>query len=67
MRHLTRDNLLGLPQAGPVVVGQPKRHLDMKDIEQLDKMIRPAGRNGAGAHGIFERQIPADNPGKDFS
>ena len=67
LRHLAGDNLLRLPQPGPVVVGQPKRHLDMQDIEQLDKVVGPAGRNRARAHGIFEGQVPADNPGKDLT
>src|SRR5580704_7929669 len=30
-------------------------------------MVRPAGGQRAGAHGVFQRQIPADNPGKDLA
>ena len=67
LRHLPGDDLLRLPQPGPVVVGQPKRHLDMQDVEQLDKVVGPAGRNRARAHGIFEGQVPADNPGEDLA
>ena len=54
-------------QRRPVVVGEPQRHLEVKNIEQLDEVVGPAGGNGAGAHGVFERQIPADDPGEDFA
>ena len=52
---------------GPVVVGQPQRHLQMKDIQELDEVVRPAGGNRARAHGVFERQVPADDPGENFA
>ena len=52
---------------GPVVVRQPQRHLDVENIEQLDEVVRPAGRDRARAHGVFQRQVPADNPGEQFA
>ena len=54
-------------QRGPVVVSQPERHLDMKDIEQFDEVIRPSGRHGARTHGVLERQVPADDPREQFA
>src|ERR1700675_239739 len=30
-------------------------------------MVGPAGRNGAGAHGVFGGEVPADNPREEFA
>src|ERR1019366_10616967 len=46
---------------------QPQRHLDVENIEQFDEMIRPTGRYRTRAHGVFEREIPADDPGKNLA
>ena len=54
-------------QASPVIVGQPQWHVDVEDIEQFDEVVRPSGRDGAGAHGVFEGQVPADDPGEQFA
>ena len=67
LRHLASDNILGCLQAGPVVVRQPQRHFDIENIQQLDEVIGPSRRHGAGAHGVFEREVPADDPGEDFA
>ena len=67
LRHLPGDNIFGGAQSGPVVVGQPQRHLDVEDIQQFDEVVRPARRHRAGAHGVFERQVPADDPGEQFA
>ena len=50
-----------------MIVGQPERHLQVKDLQQLDEVIGPAGRDGAGAHGVLQREIPSDNPGENFA
>ena len=67
LRHLPRNHVLRGLQRRPVIVGQPQRHLDMKDIQQFDEVIRPARRHRAGAHGVFERQVPADDPRQQFA
>src|SRR6266481_6090493 len=66
LRHLTRHQILRCVECCPVVVGQPQRHLDVEDIQQLDEMVRPARRNRARTHGIFKRQIPTDDPSKEL-
>ena len=65
--HLTADRLDRLAERGPVVVGQPERNLDVKDVEQLDEVVGPAGADGAGAHGVLQREVPADDPGDQIS
>ena len=49
-----------------MIVSQPQRHLDVEDIQQFDKVIRPARRDRTGAHRVFQRQIPADDPRQQF-
>ena len=39
----------------------------MKNIEQLNKVVRPAGRDGARSHRVLERQVPTDNPSEYFT
>ena len=65
--HLPGDDFFRYPQTRPVVVGQPQRNLDMENLHELNEVIRPAGRDRARAHGIFQRQVPADDPGKEFA
>src|SRR6266436_5231882 len=60
--HLARDNLRSGAQPRPVVIGQPQRHLDIENIEQLDEVVGPSRGNRARAHGVFQREIPADDP-----
>src|SRR5207248_8646676 len=62
--HLARHDFFRSTQCGPVVISQPKRHFDMKNVEQLNEMVGPSRRHGACAHGVFQRQIPANNPGE---
>jgi len=50
-----------------VVVGQPQGKLDVKDVEQLDEVVGPAGADCAGSHGVFQREVPADDPGNQFA
>ena len=66
-RHLAGDSGFGRAQRRPMVIGQPQRHLEVENIQQLDEVIGPSGRNRAGAHRVFERQVPADDPGEDFA
>ncbi len=42
LRHLPGNNILRGLERRPVIVGQPKRHLDVEDIQQFDEMIRPS-------------------------
>ena len=67
LRHLPRDHGLRRPYRRPMIVGQPQRHLNVEYVEQLYKVIGPAGRYRAGPHGVFQRQIPADDPGEEFA
>ena len=67
LRHLARDDFRGSVQPGPVIIGQPQWHFDMENIEQLDEVVRPAGGNRAGAHGVFQGEIPANDPGEEFA
>ena len=39
LRHLAGDDVLGRAQSSPVIVGQPERHTDMEDFQQLDKVV----------------------------
>ena len=66
-RHLACNHLRSGAQSCPVVVGQPQRHLDLENIEQLDEVVGPAGRNRARTHGIFQREVPADDPGEQLT
>ena len=65
--HLSRNGFLGYTQRRPVIVSQPERHFDIENIQQFNKVIRPTGRNRAGAHGVFECEIPTYDPGKNFT
>ena len=67
LRHLASNDFLSLGYRRPMIVGQPQRHLDVKDVEQFNEVIRPARRNRAGAHGVFEGQIPANDPRENFA
>ena len=66
-RHLPRHRVLGCTDSRPVVVGQPQRHIDLENLEKLDEVVRPARRNRAGTHGVFQRQVPADDPREQFT
>ena len=41
--HLTGDNVFCGYQSRPMIVSQPQRHLQMKNLQKLYEMIRPAG------------------------
>ena len=36
-------------------------------LEQADDVARPADRHGGRAHGVFEDQVPADDPGEELA
>ena len=36
-------------------------------MQQRDDIARPADGDGGGAHGVFEDQVPADDPGEDLA
>src|SRR6202011_208745 len=61
------DNLRGGVKAGPVIVSEPQGHFYVEDVQQLDEVVGPAGGDGAGTHGVFECEIPADDPGEKFA
>ena len=67
LRHLASNDFLSLGNRRPMIVGQPERHFDVEDVQQFNEVIRPARRNRAGAHGVLEGQIPANDPREDFA
>ena len=38
------------------------RQVDAEHVQQLDHVARPAHRDRGRAHGVFEHQVPADDP-----
>ncbi len=50
-----------------VRVTQDRGEMDAGCSEQPDRMVRPADRDRARAHRIFEDQRPADHPGQDLA
>ena len=38
-----------------------------KVVQQADDVARPADRDGGRAHGVFEDQVPADDPGDELA
>src|SRR5260370_42590437 len=50
-----------------MIVSEPERHFYVKNVQQLDEVVEPARANGAGAHGVFEGEIPPDDPGEEFA
>src|ERR1700720_278441 len=50
-----------------MVVRQPKRNFQPEDIQEFDEVIRPSRGYGAGAHRVFESQIPPDNPREELT
>ena len=65
--HLAGDHVFRGLERGPVIVGQPQGHFDVEDFQQLDEVVGPSGRYRAGAHSVFQRKVPADDPGEDFA
>ena len=43
------------------------RQLDPVHVQQLHHVARPAHRNGGRAHGVFQHQVPADDPRQQFA
>src|SRR6266446_4627749 len=39
----------------------------MKNIQQLDEVVRPAGGTRACSPGVFQRQVPANDPGQQLA
>ena len=50
-----------------MVVRQPERYFQPEDIQEFHEVIRPSRGYGAGAHRVFESQVPADNPRKELA
>jgi hypothetical protein len=67
LRHLPRDYVFRGTQPGPVIVCQPQRYFDVQNVQQFDEVVGPAGRDCARSHGIFKRQVPADNPREELA
>src|SRR5262249_4299634 len=51
LRHLAGNGAFRGAERRPVVVGQPQRYFQVKDIEKLDEVVRPAGRYRTRSHG----------------
>ena len=59
-----RDDALGRV----VIVHQPHGKLQAKQTaEEPDEITRPTNRHRHVANGVFENEVPADNPGDDFT
>ena len=43
--------------------GELRRQVNMQLLQQAHEVSRPAGSHGGGAEGVFQDQVPADNPG----
>ena len=41
--------------------------VDAEIMQQRGDIARPADRDGRGAHGVFEDEVPADDPGEDLA
>ena len=54
-------------QLGAARRGKLRRHDDAEVAQEGDDIARPANRDGDGADGVFEDQVPADDPGKQFA
>src|SRR5260370_13938528 len=39
----------------------------MEDMQKLDEVVGPAGGNGAGANGVLQSEVPADDPGQKLA
>ena len=46
---------------------QLRRQIDAQPRQQLHHVGRPAGSHRRGAEGIFQNQVPADDPGEEFA
>jgi hypothetical protein len=64
---LAGDGFLRHGQTGPVIVCQPQGHFDVQDVQQFDEVVAPSRGHGAGAHGVFQRQVPTDDPGEQLA
>src|ERR1700733_16223138 len=42
-------------------------NVDAEIMQQRDNIARPADGDGGGAHGVFEDEVPTDDPGEDLA
>ena len=45
---------------------QLRRQVDSKIAQERDHVPRPADGHGNGSHGVFQNQVPPNDPGKEF-
>ena len=51
----------------PARAGERCRQLDAKVAEQAEQIAAPSGGHGSSAKSVFQHQVPANDPGKDFT
>ncbi len=61
------DRRIGAEQRGAVAGGQPLRKDDAESAQQRVEIIAPGNRHRDVADGVFENQIPADDPRHQFA
>ena len=47
--------------------GELRRQVDVQLLQQAHEVSGPAGGHGGGAEGVFEHQVPADDPGDQLA
>ncbi len=68
-----RKRRRGLPLVGVEVEhvaiggGELRRQVNVQLLQQAHEVSRPAGGHGGGAEGVFEHQVPADDPGDQLA
>jgi hypothetical protein len=63
VRRLLAGHLGGGLQRGAEIRPQPGRKMEMEPVQQHLKVPRPGDGDGGGTDGLFEDQVPADQPG----
>ena len=48
-------------------IGQDVRHVQVENPDKILKVLRPAVRDGGGSDGVFEDEVPADDPGEHLA
>ena len=56
------DLWIGAEQRGSIPGSQPDRQIDPESLQQRVEVVAPGNRDGDVAHGVFEDQVPADDP-----
>ena len=54
-------------ELGPGRRGILRWNVDAEIMQQRDNIARPADGDGGGAHGVFEDEVPTDDPGEDLA